>query len=239
MLYGNQINLVAGLTRRLAPNFLVGVLGGFETFDYRSDALLGRLKGDGWTVGSYLGWKPAGTIRFDAAVAYSGIGYDGSAGTASGTFRGNRWMVSGGLTGSYQGLGLLFEPSARVYALWERENAYTDSLGTLQTARDFSTGRASAGLKVAYPIAWSSTIALAPYVGMYGDYYFSSDNAIAALAASGLPGAVVLDGFSARAIGGVTGKFANGGTIALGAEFSGIGGDASIWTYRARASVPF
>lgn len=239
MLYGNQVNLVAGLTRRLAPNFLVGVLGGFETFDYRSDALLGRLKGDGWTVGSYLGWKIAPTIRFDAAVAYSGIGYDGSAGTASGTFRGNRWMVSSGLTGTYQGLGLLIEPSARLYALWEHENAYTDSLGTLQTARDFSTGRASTGLKVAYPIAWSSTVALAPYVGMYGDYYFSSDNATAALAASGLPGAVVLDGFSARAIGGVTAKFANGGTIALGAEFSGIGGDASIWTYRARASVPF
>jgi hypothetical protein len=239
MLYGNQVNLVAGLTRRLAPNFLVGVLGGYETFDYRSDALQGRLKGDGWTVGSYLGWKIAPTIRFDAAVAYSGIGYDGSAGTASGNFRGNRWMVSSGLTGTYQGFGLLIEPSARVYALWERENAYTDSLGTLQTARDFSTGRASTGLKISYPIAWSSTIALAPYVGMYGDYYFSSDNATAALAASGLPGAVVLDGFSARAIGGMTARFGNGGTIALGAEFSGIGGNASVWTYRARGSVPF
>jgi outer membrane autotransporter protein len=148
-------------------------------------------------------------------------------------------MVSSGLTGTYQGFGLLIEPSARVYALWERENAYTDSLGTLQTARDFSTGRASTGLKISYPIAWSSTIALAPYVGMYGDYYFSSDNATAALAASGLPGAVVLDGFSARAIGGMTARFGNGGTIALGAEFSGIGGNASVWTYRARGSVPF
>jgi hypothetical protein len=239
MLYGSQVNVIAGLTRRLTPNFLVGVLGGYETFDYRSDALQGRLKGDGWTVGSYLGWKITQTIRFDAAVAYSGIGYNGTAGTASGNFGGDRWMVSSGLTGTYQGFGLQIEPSARIYALLEHENAYTDSLGTLQAERDFSTGRASAGVKVAYPIAWSSTVALAPYLGLYGDYYFNSDNATAAVAASGLPGAVVLDGFSARAIGGVTAKFANGGQIALGTEFSGIGGNASIWIYRARASVPF
>jgi Autotransporter beta-domain len=148
-------------------------------------------------------------------------------------------MVSSGLTGTYQGFGLQIEPSARIYALWEHENAYTDSLGTLQAERDFSIGRASGGLKVAYPIAWSSTVALAPYLGLYGDYYFNSDNATAALAQSGLPGAVVLDGFSARAIGGLTAKFANGGQIALGTEFGGIGGNASVWIYRARASVPF
>jgi hypothetical protein len=239
MLYGSQVNVIAGLTRRLTPNFLVGVLGGYETFDYRSDALQGRLKGDGWTVGSYLGWKITQTLRFDAAVAYSGIGYNGTAGTASGNFGGDRWMVSSGLTGTYQSFGLQIEPSARIYALWEHENAYTDSLGTLQAERDFSTGRASGGLKVAYPIAWSSTVALAPYLGLYSDYYFNSDNATAALAQSGLPGAVVLDGFSARAIGGVTAKFANGGQIALGTEFGGIGGNASVWIYRARASVPF
>jgi hypothetical protein len=239
MLYGSQVNLIAGLTRRLTPNFLVGVLGGYETFDYRSDALQGRLKGDGWTAGSYLGWKISQTLRFDAAVAYSGIGYDGTAGTASGNFAGDRWMVSSGLTGTYQGFGLMIEPSARIYALWEHENAYTDSLGTQQAERDFSTGRASAGVKVAYPIPWSSTVALAPYLGLYGDYYFNSDNATAALAQSGLPGAVVLEGFSARAVGGVTAKFANGGQIALGTEYSGIGGNASIWIYRARASVPF
>ena len=239
MLYGSQVNFIAGLTRRLTPNFLVGVLGGYETFDYRSDALQGHLTGEGWTVGSYLGWRITQTLRFDAAVAYSGIGYDGTAGTASGNFGGDRWMVSSGLTGTYQGFGLMFEPSARIYALWEHENAYTDSLGTPQAERDFTTGRASAGVKVAYPVPWSSTIALAPYLGLYGDYYFNSDNATAALAQSGLPGAVVLEGFSARAIGGVTAKFANGGQIALGTEFSGIGGNACIWIYRARASVPF
>ena len=109
LLSGDQVNLLAGVTRKLTPNFLIGVLGGYETFDYRSDALQGRLKGDGWTVGSYLGWMLAPNIRFDAAFAYSGIGYDGSAGTASGQFGGQRWLLSSGLTGTYQGWGLQIE----------------------------------------------------------------------------------------------------------------------------------
>jgi hypothetical protein len=237
VLYGNQVNLVAGLTRKFTPNFLIGVLGGYETFDYRSDALLGRLKGDGWTVGSYLGWKITQGIRFDAAVAYSGIGYDAMAGTAAGSFNGNRWLVTSGLTGTYNSYGVQIEPSARVYALWERENAYTDTLGTLQGARDFSTGRASGGVKLSYPVAWSATASLAPYVGIYGDYYFNSDSA--GVPAGGAIPFIVFDGWSARAVGGLTAKFGNGAQIAVGGERSGIGGNFGLWTYRARASVPF
>ena len=160
------------------------------------------------------------------------------AGTAAGNFTGHRWLTTVGVTGDLW-LAILrpIEPSARVYALWEHENAYTDTLGTLQTARDFSTGRASGGVKLSYPVAWSATTILTPYVGLYGDYYFNSDSAGAPA-----PGAIpfiVLDGWSARAIGGLTAKFDNGAQLAIGAERGGIGGSFGLWTYRARASLPF
>jgi hypothetical protein len=238
-LYGNQLNLLAGLTRKFTPNFLIGVLGGYETFDYRSDALQGRLKGDGWTVGSYLGWKLTPGIRFDAGMAYSDIGYDGTAGTAAGSFSGHRWLFTSGLTGSYNAAGILIEPSARVYALWEHENAYTDTLGTLQGTRDFATGRASGGAQFSYPVAWTPELTLIPYGGLFGDYYFNSDSAGAAVALAGIPATVVLDGWSARAVGGIGARFSNGGQITVGGERGGIGGNVGIWTYRARASVPF
>jgi len=236
-LRGAQVNAIAGLTRRFTPNFLVGVLGGYEMFDYRSDALLGRLKGDGWTLGSYLGWKITQGVRFDAGVAYSGIGYDGTAATAAGSFTGNRWLVTSGITGAYSNFGIQIEPSARVYALWEHENAYTDTLGILQPARDFSTGRASGGVKLAYPVAWSATTILTPYVGLYSDYYFNSDSA--GVPAPGAIPFIVLDGWSARAIGGLTATFGNGAQLSIGGERSGIGGSFGLWTYRARASLPF
>jgi len=235
-IYGDQVNVIGGLTRLVTPSFLVGALAGWETFDYRSDPIQGRLKGDGWTVGAYSGWKPTSSLRFDAAVAYSGIGYDGTAGTASGSFAGSRFLASGGLTGSFESYGLLIEPSARVYALWEREKAYVDSLGTLLPERTFSTGRASGGVKVAYPLAWSEAVTLSPYAGLYGDYYFNTDDALIAGAAAVQP---VFDGWSARAMLGVGAQFAGGGQFSIGGERSGLGGNFGIWTYRARASIPF
>jgi len=237
-IYGDQINFTAGLTRVLTPNFLVGVLGGWETFDYRSDTIQGRLTGTGWTAGTYAGWKLSPTISLNAGVAYSGIGFDGTAGTASGSFAGNRLLVTGGVTGNYTSYGFLIEPSATVYALWEHENAYTDTLGTAQASRDFSAGRASTGIKLAYPFAWTSTVLLSPYAGIYGDYYFNADN-IVIPGAGALPVTPVFAGMSARTSVGIAAQFASGGQLTIGGERSGLGGSFSLWTYRVRASIPF
>jgi hypothetical protein len=233
-LNGGQVNAIAGLTRKLTPNFLVGVLGGYEHFDYSSQAFNGVLKGEGWTTGAYLGWKLTANLRLDAGGAWSDILANNAAGIASGNFIGHRWLTTGGLTGTYNWRAFVLEPSARVFALWEHENAYTDSLGTLQTARNFSTGRASAGVKVIYPLAWWSAANLAPYVGLYGDYYFSSDDA-AIVALTTVP---LLQGWSARVIAGVAMTFARG-TLSAGGEYGGIGSDNHIWTWRVRGSMAF
>ena len=239
-LYGSQVNALMGLTYRAAPNVLVGAIAGYETFSYTEQDINGKLTGDGWTVGSYLGWRITPTLRYDAAVAYSQIGYNGVAGAAQGNFTGNRWLFATGLTGTYKMQDLLIEPSARVYALWEHENAYVDTLGTLQTARDFTSGRASGGVKLSYPLAWLDRVALSPYVGVYGDYYFSRDDA-AALAAGGLALASTpqLDGWSARLTGGLNARLSGGEMLGAGAEYGGLGSDVRIWRFTAKARVPF
>jgi hypothetical protein len=234
-LKGNQVNTLAGITRKFTPDFLVGVFGGYEYFNYTSDALTGRLKGDGWTVGSYLGWQFTPTMRFDLAVGRSGIDFNAMAGTASGTFPGSRWLTSGGLTGTYRWQALVFQPSARIYALWEHEDAYTDSLGSIQNDRNFSTGRASGGIKVSYPFGWSEKINIAPYVGIYGDYYFTSDDA----STTGLAAIPLLQGWSARFTSGLSVSFKGGGQLSFGGELGGIGGNTQILTFRGRGSVPF
>jgi Autotransporter beta-domain len=219
----------------------VGVLGGYENFNFTEQDINGRLTGDGWTVGSYLGWNIAPTLRYDAAMAYSGIAYNGTAGTAQGNFNGERWMVSTGLTGTYKAWGLTIEPSAKVYALWENEGSYVDSLGTQQANHDFSTGRASGGVKLIYPFAWSDGITLAPYAGIYGDYYFDQDDATAIVAAGGVPLAStpLLEGWSARIVAGLGAKLANGAMLAFGTEYGGIGSDFQTWTLKGRGQLPF
>ena len=234
-LKGEQVNAIAGLTRRLTPDFLVGLLGGYEHFNFSSQAFNGMLRGDGWTTGAYLGWRFAPHLRFDAAAAWSDILANDIAGSAAGNFIGSRWLISGGVTGAYRWRALFLEPSTRVFALSERENSYTDSLGTLQASRHFDTGRASSGVKVSYPFTWSSAMNLAPYAGLYGDYYFSHDDAMTA----GLTTVPLLHGWSARATGGVAATFAGGSQLSAGGEYGGIGGAERIWTWRARGSVPF
>jgi len=235
-LKGDQVDAFAGLTRRITPNFVVGVLGGYEHFDYSSQAFNGTLKGEGWTAGAFLGWKLSPNMRFEAGGAWSDLLANGTSGTASGSFLGTRWLVQGGLTGTYPWQKFVLEPSARVFALWEHENAYTDSLGTFQPARSFETGRASAGVKAIYPFAWtSSVVALSPYAGLYADYYFSRDDAQTA----GLTTVPLLQGWSARLTGGVAATFPGGASLGAGGEFGGIGSANHIWTWTARGRIPF
>jgi hypothetical protein len=235
---GTQLNVLAGVTWRPASDFIVGALAGYESFHYSSDLLTGQLDGNGWTVGGYLGWRLAPGLLLDVGGTRSDIDYDASAGTAAGSFSGERWLVSGGLTGTYRSSAFIFEPSARVFALWENEDAYVDNLGTAQDARDFSTGRASAGLKVGYPMAWSHAITVVPYAGAYADYYFSSDNAAALTIPVLLPEEFV-DGAAARVVSGVVVTAEDGTRLALDGELGGLGNDFETWTARGSFATPF
>jgi hypothetical protein len=49
----------------------------------------------------------------------------------------------------------------------------------------------------------------------------------------------LLQGFAARATGGLTAMFAGGGQLSTGGEYEGIGGNTQIWTWKVRGSVPF
>ena len=143
--------MTAGLGRKLTPDFLIGLVTGYEHFKYDVASLAGTLKGEGGTVGGYAAWRFTRELRWDAALAWSDIAYDATAGTATGSFTGHRWLVSTGLTGSYNVAAYILEPSSKVYVLWERESEWTDSLGTLQPERNFSAGRVATGGKLIYP----------------------------------------------------------------------------------------
>ena len=233
-LKGTQINVTAGLGYKVLPDVLVGLFGGYENFNYEIASLTGKLDGSGGTIGGYGAWRITPTLRWDTMVGWSGVSYDATAGTASGNFSGSRWLASTGLTGSYRFAAYVFEPSAKVYALWERQAAWTDSLGTLQAQRDFSVGRVSLGGRVLAPVPYAS-VSLSPYLGFYGDWRFSTDNAVpVAVGSVGLA-----DGWSGRVTGGVTIAAPGGGALALGGEYGGIGAGYGVWTANARASWPF
>lgn len=231
---GRQINLTGGVTRVFNPQFLAGVFTGYESFTYDVASLAGKLTGHGGSIGGYVAYR-AGFLRLDGAVGYTHVDYDAAAGTAAGAFHGDRWLFSAGLTGAHRFAAWTLEPSAKVYVLRESENAWTDSLGTLQAARTFTVGRGSIGSRAIYIYEFSS-LKLAPYVGLYGDYRFSTDDALPV--AGQLVG--IKDGASARVTGGAQLTNALGASVSLNGELGGLASNSyRIWTCNIRGSVPF
>ena len=178
--------------------------------------------------------RGAGTRRWDAALAWSSISYDAAAGTASGSFVGRRWLASTGLTGSHRVSAFVVEPSAKVYALWERQGEWTDSLGTLQAAHNFSAGRVATGGRLIAPWQASADLTLSAYLGLYGDWRFGTNNATPA----GEPLVGIGNGWSGRVTGGLSATKSGGGTLSLGGELGGLGADYKVWTANARALWP-
>jgi len=233
--HGTQLNVTGGIGRKLTPDFVVGAFTGYEHFNFSVEALSGKMSGDGGTVGAYAAYHFAPHWRADAMLGWSDIWYTGTAGMASGSFTGSRWLGSGGLTGDYRYAALVLEPSTRIYTLWENDNAFTDSLGMLQSARIFTESRVSTGGKVVYP--WQdSGMQISPYVGFYGDYRFSSDNALPV----GVPLVGIQDGWSGRATTGVTFASGHGGpSVSIGGELGGIGAGYDVWSANAHVNWPF
>ncbi len=235
-MHGDQVNLTAGIGRRLNPDLLVGIVTGYEQFKYDVASLTGTLTGEGGTVGTYFAWRFAGNLRLDGALAWSDINYDASAGTANGSFRGSRWLGSTGLIGNYRLGTFELEPSAKIYVLRESEGAWTDSLGTLQNARTFEVGRASTGAKISSPFAFMPGVIVTPYFGVYGDYHFSTDNALPVVIG---PGASIMDGLSGRLTTGAAFTNSRGATFSLGGELGGLGAEYKVWTANAAVRWPF
>ncbi len=233
---GGQVNLTAGLGRKLTPDLLIGLFGGYETYHYKTDSVGGRMTGNGGTIGGYAAARFADRWRADAMLGWTAVNYDAAVGAASGSTHGSRWLAAGGFTGSYRFGRATFEPSARVTALWEHDDGWTDSLGFAQAARHFAGGRVSVGDRLVLP--WSSPVlaGISSYLGLYGDYRFASDDSVLP---AGAPDIGIKDGLSARVTAGITAALASGLTLSVGGEYGGIGGGYDVWSAHARARLAF
>lgn len=230
---GNHVNATVGIGYKVTPDLVLGAFGGAESFDYDFSSLSGKLKGNGGTVGAYAGWRMLPALRLDGMIGWSGINYDATAGTATGSFDASRWIASAGLTGHHQFGDYLIAPSAKLYVLWENQDAYTDSLGTAHASLDSYVGRASLGGRVSRAFAMANGMSFMPYVDLYGDWRFSDDGL------AGTPDTGAEDGLSARTGAGFAVTTAQGLGVSLGGEVGGLGQDTQIWSASGRLSLQF
>ena len=91
------------------------------------------------------------------------------------------------------------------------------------------------GMKVERPFAAADGRTISPYVGLYGDWRFLSDDALPV----GQPVANIKDGWSGRVGTGISAAAARGASVSLGGELGGLGASYKIWSGNVRGSLPF
>ncbi len=221
---GRQVNLTGGVGYRATPDLVVGLVTGYEVFDYHSVAFDGDLRGDGASIGGYVGWKPDG-ITFDAMLVYSALGYDVSAGTASGSLDAARWLASSGISTDFRlGDGFVLTPSARLSAIWEKQEAWLDTLAASHPERQWLSGSALAGAMVTKEFALADDLIVQLRLGAFAGYRYEQDGY------EGLDGRV-------EAGAGVTTE--GGARFDVSGELGGLGTSATSWSVRGGAGAGF
>lgn len=222
-LKGKQMNITAGVSRKITPDFLGGVMFGYENADYDSSLAAANLKNNGVLVGPYFGYRFCGNMLVDGAVTISKLKYDSKIGGVTGSFDSERIVSALGLTGTYSAGAVLLSPSLRGTYLTESQDQWTDSAAAVQQRETTTGGQGSFGTKAAYTIATDSA-KFSPYIGVYGDSFTGSE---------------VETRTSGRATVGADAVLASGLVFHLGYENSGLGVNLKQWSVDGLVSVPF
>ena len=221
---GRQVNLTGGVGYRAAPDLLVGVVAGYEVFDYHSVTFDGDLRGDGTSIGGYVAWRPDG-ITFDAMLVYSGLGYDVSAGTASGIFDAARWLVSSGVSVEFSlGDNFTLTPSVRISAIWETQEAWVDSLAAEHAERDWFSASALAGAMLIREFALSDDLTVQLRLGAFAGYRHEEGGH---------------EGLDGRIEAGAGVATAGGAVFDISGEVGGLGTPAPYWSVRGGIGAGF
>lgn len=224
---GQQLNLTGGIGYRLTEDFIAGIIGGQESFRYSAEGD-GLLSGSGLSAGGYVAWRFAEHGMLDAALVGTALGYEVTAGTATGQFNASRWLVSSGLTGDFElGDKLTVSPSARVTALWESQESWTDSLATEHAAKSFSDGTASGGVTFSGRWLLLEDMTLLPYFGLFADYRFDS------------AGGMTTSGLEGRVQAGIRLNVSASAAISIGGELAGLFSEQRTWSLNAGVSGGF
>jgi outer membrane autotransporter protein len=228
-----QINAFGGVDYLLTPEFLLGIVAGYEYTDSQFDSLDGSLSGNGETVGAYGAWRLGTALRAEAGVTYSMLSYDIENASADADFEATRLITYGGLS-SVMNLGeVRVDPSANVLMLWQDEDSYTDSQGVEYDDRSFESFRGDVGAEFSLPNLHAGDWSTVPYAGVYADYWWNDDSE----ALNDTVG--ILDNWSARVAGGI--DFTSAGenaSFTLGGEMGGLG-DTTTWSAKAEARFAF
>ncbi len=226
--------IYVGADYLITPNMLIGLMTQYDWLKKDYDAN-GRVKGQGWMVGPYAGFRFGENLYLEAQARGGRSSNDITPlGTYTDKFKTTRWYFSGRLSGDFGYGDWMIRPGVAVQYLSEKQKAYTDSLGNHIRAQTVSEGDVRVGPRIAYTYGLGDGGAIIPWAEFEGVYTFGSKDKFS-------KGTYASDihGLSGSVQAGFDWRMPVGAMFSLSGSYDGIGSDARSYGARARIDIAF
>lgn len=213
---GHTVTTYLGLDRRLGERGVLGILAGSEFSAYDTALLDGNLEAEGLGVGVYAGYAVTDMIVLDALALYSWIDSDFADRARSASYDSERLQLAANATAYLTEGQLSIRPKLGVAYTRDDQDAYRDTLGTASPETETETFSVSAGAQVGYTVFLDETSWIEPYLGLTALVEESSTDPDAGRSGD------ELDAFDLRLSAGLGGQLAEGVSLSISADVSGL-----------------
>lgn len=231
---GHMLTTYAGLDRRVLGRGVIGLIGGFETADFDTALLGGRLETEGFGVGAYGGYAVTDVIVVDAMALYTWVDNDFADRLRSASYDSERLQLAANVTAYLREERLSFRPKLGVAWSLDEQEAYRDTLRIPSPETEVETFSVSAGAQVGYTFFLDGGRTIEPWLGAAAVFEDSSSDP------SPAAGSDELEQFDVRLSAGLNAQLAERLSFTLNADVSGLARpDHDAVTVGAQLSLQF
>ena len=175
-LNGSEFIGLAGASKRLTSNALVGIFVGNETANY-ADHTINRYSAKGTTLGAYTALRWNDGLQAEAQAHVTKLDEAVGFGPITGAYGATRLTLAAGILDDFRFGDLTVAPHLRAMSVAEWQNAYTDSFAVTHARAYFSFGNITAGMQVSQTITTKHDGSAKLYLSVDAEYQFSDARA--------------------------------------------------------------
>lgn len=165
---------LAGLDFSLTENFILGVLvnGSWSNTTNKGSVFTGTSSTEGWGAGLYGAAIIANALIVDASWIYNETDNSSFDGADTASYSSDGWTAASSLTLYHYVDNWRISPSIGVNYAYNRDNAYTDSLGLTFPEQKQKTGVFDFGGQIGYTHQTQGAGSVEFWAGLFGEWTF-------------------------------------------------------------------
>lgn len=168
---------LAGIDYKLTDNFILGALvsGTWSDTSNTGSAFAGSASTDGWGAGVYGAAIIQNRFVFDASWLYNATSNSTFDGSDTANYDSTGWIAAANLTLYHYINNWRISPSVGINYSYNRDDAYTDSIGLIFPQQRQRTGVFEFGGQVGYTHQTQNATTMEFWAGLYGEWTFLRD----------------------------------------------------------------